>query len=104
MTLLAIEVADEAAERVRRSHHDALAELQGLALAGARILQGVTLEDGVAKTIAHGLGRKPAYVSAGIPRGAIAAGYVVETSRDARSLVLTASGYGATITVDLVVA
>ncbi len=105
--LLPLVLADSDVERVRRNHHDALAELQGLPLAGARILRDVSLVDGVATPIAHGLGRA-AFVVNSPPRGATTAGVITEirdgTQDRSKVVVLKASGYGATITVDLQVA
>ena len=99
---------DEKAERVRRSHHAALEELQALALVGAVVIPDVVLVNGVATAIAHKRGRAAAFVLASVPRGAVTAGYIVETRPAgtdlSKYLTLTASGYGATVTVDLVVA
>jgi hypothetical protein len=93
-------------ERVRRNHHDAIAELQKLPLAGARILRDIVMVDGAVTPIAHGLGR-PAFVLASPPRGGVTAGRIEEIrdgSHDRnRYAVLKASGWGASITVDVLV-
>ena len=100
---LPLKLDDETAERVRDSHHKAIEEMQSLPGVRTRIVPGVSLVDGVATPVSHKLGRIPLFVTASIPRGAVSAGYIVETSRDAQSVTLTANGYGATIVVDLAV-
>ncbi len=106
VNLAAITLADTKAEEVRRSHHDAIGELQRAPLAGAKVVSGVRLENGKATTVAHGLGRAPKWVGISALRGAASAGFINETrSGDtSKSVTLTASGYGATITVDVMVA
>lgn len=93
------------AEEVRRSHHDAIEELQATPFAGAQIAAAVSLADGIATGIPHTLGRPPRLVIAGVPVGAVSAGYIVElrdaTVDRAKRVVLTAHGYGATIAVDV---
>jgi hypothetical protein len=113
ITLLAIRLSEaaagkfaELAERVRRSHHDAISELQRLPLAGARIIRDVTLADSTWTPIAHGMGR-PVFVFVSPPRGAVTTGRIAE-SRDgtvdrAKFVQLAATGWGATVTVDLLV-
>jgi hypothetical protein len=105
--LPSIELEDEKAERVRRATNSAIEELQALPFAGARVIRDVTLADGVAKTIAHKLGRAPRWVGVSVLRGAVTPGVLNETRghpHDAKQVVvLTASGYGATVTVDVVV-
>lgn len=105
--LFAIQLADQAAERVRRNHAEAIAELQKQPFAFGRIIPDVRLLDGVAVPIAHGFGRVCVFVTHSIPRGALAAGYIEEIrdgSHDRSKFVtLKASGFGAVITVDLVV-
>jgi hypothetical protein len=93
-------------ERVRRNHHDVLAEIQGGAFTRARIIRDVTLADGIATPVAHGLG-VAAFAILSPPRGPIAAGWIEEV-RDGghdrtKYVVLKANSYGATVTVDLVV-
>lgn len=91
-------------ERVRRNTHEAIAEMQRVPAMRARTIRGVVLEDGVATPIAHGLG-VPAFVTHTPPRGPVTAGWIEEI-RDGsydlgRFVVLKASGYGATVTVDV---
>lgn len=102
MKPLPLKLDDEKSERVRRTHEAAILELQ--TDVKRTIIAGVDLANGVATTIVHRLGRVPALVSISVPRGAVSAGYVVETHAGVdrkQALVLTASGYGATITVDV---
>lgn len=102
------QLADQAVERVRRNHAECILELQGVPMARARVILGVQLEDGVAKSISHRLGRAPLYVRESCPRGATTAGVVIEvldsTVDRAKQVTLKASGFGATITVDVLVA
>lgn len=98
-------LADATAEQVRRSHHDALSELQASPLAGAKVVS-VKLENGKATTVSHGLGRVPKAVLVSVVRGATtSAGYIKETREavdPSKAVMLTASGYGATVQVDVV--
>lgn len=107
VTPASITLAERDAEQVRRSHHDAILELQGSPLAGGKVVQGVQLVDGKATTVSHWLGRAPKWVGVSVPRGAVSAGFITETrgtGRDAnRVVILTASGFGATVTVDVTV-
>lgn len=62
----------------------------------------VTLVDAVPLKVLHGLGRRLSGYCLSPPRGATATGRIVETARDPdRSITLTATGHGATITVTL---
>jgi hypothetical protein len=105
--LLDIELEDERAERARRSHASAITELQTGPLAGAKVIAGISLPDGELRTVAHKLGRAPRWVGVSVVRGASTAGVITETRggqyNASQLLALTASGYGATITVDLLV-
>jgi hypothetical protein len=106
--LLSLVLADPNAEQVRRSHEDAIRELQQMRFAGAVIVSGVQLVDTVPTIVSHNLGRRPAFVRESVVRGAVATGRIVEARTDAaldytKQLVLTATGWGATVTVDLLV-
>jgi hypothetical protein len=93
------------AERVRRNHAEAIAELQASPLWRVRIVE-VTLADGVETTVAHGLGRAPRMLWISPPRGATSTGRIDEIrggTRRADVVVLKATGWGATITVDVAV-
>ncbi len=99
---LPLKLADEQTERVRRRHAEQIAELQSLPFAAARKI-AVTLVDGIATAVNHGLGREPKFIVPSVIRGAVSAGYIVETlvGDRAQQVTLTANGYGATITLDL---
>lgn len=104
ITLLAIKLADDTIERVRRNLHAAIDELQRLPAARAVFIKNVELGDGVTTPIAHSLGR-PVFVKHSPVRGAVSAGFIEEL-RDgqhdrSRFIVLRANDYGATVTVDL---
>ena len=104
--ILDIRLDDSNAEQVRRSHADAIRELQRPA---NRIVRGVSLANGVATPVAHGLGRAPSMVTTSAPRGAVTAGLVGDlgstftggTIDRAQIIMLKAIGFGATITVDV---
>lgn len=92
----------EEAERVRRNHHEVSAELQKRP--EITVIKDVTLADATLKQIAHGLGR-PVTFMVSPPRGAASTGRIVETRSTSydrsKYVALTATGWGATITVDL---
>jgi hypothetical protein len=104
IALLPVRLDDDKAERVRRNHGDAIAELQRMRAALATLKKDVVLADGVPTPIAHGLGR-PAFATHTPPRGAVSTGRIEEVrdgshNRD-QYVVLKATGWGATITVDV---
>ena len=105
--LLPLRLSDEQLERVRRNHHDAIEELQAGVLASAAIIHDVELADGIATAVPHGRGRAVVAIVS-VPRGAVTSGRIDEI-RDNNAadrtqyVTLTATGWGATITVDLVV-
>lgn len=97
---------DEKAEIARREHERKIVELQQVPAAGMRIVKDVSLADSVATPIPHGLGR-PVIVFVSPPRGATATGRIIEV-RDGsvdrgKFVVLKATGWGATIVIDLAV-
>jgi hypothetical protein len=102
--LLAIKLDDEKTERGRRTHQEALAELQRLRAARANVIEDVTLVDGVATAIPHRLGVK-AFATHTPPRGASSSGRIEEvrdgTVDRTKYVVLKATGWGATITLDV---
>ncbi len=106
--LLSIVLKDDDAERVRRNHADAIRELQQQPLVGAVVSSGVALQDGIETPVAHRLGRIPQFVRESCPRGAATVGLVevIDNAQYDRSkwVVLRATGWGATITVDVVFA
>lgn len=99
---------EAAAERVRQEHHRAIEELQALPCVTLRVIRDVELEDGKPKPVPHGLGRPALWVRESCPRGASTTGRVTEVrtgSGDRKHVVvLQADGWGATITVDVLVA
>lgn len=107
--LVQTRLTDPLLEAVRQDHAAAISELQNLPFAGARVISDVTLADGIATPVAHGLGRAPLFVSASCPRGPSTSGRIEEIRSTSGTLdrrkyaVLKASGFGATITVDVLV-
>ncbi len=99
-------LADPDAERARRVHEDCIRELQGLTCTNLRVIPNVTLASGVATPVAHGLGRPALWAQPSAPRGASSSGRIEEI-RDghdrAKYVVLKATGWGATVTVDVAV-
>lgn len=98
---------DEKAERVRREHERAIMNLQQLPAVALKVLSNVQLADGKATPVAHGLGRVPTFATFSFPRGAASTGRIDEV-RDgsldrSRYLILKATGWGATITIDVAV-
>lgn len=91
-------------ERSRRNLADAIRELQLSSFAQPTTVKDVTLADGVATPVPHKLG-VPAFAMLSPVRGAVTVGMIEEvreTQYD-RTLfvVLRATGYGATVTVDV---
>ncbi len=101
-------LADVNSERVRREHDAKIVELQNTPSASMKFISNVQLADTVATPIPHGLGRAPKFVTESTPRGATAAGRIDEIrdgSQDrTKVIVLKATGFGATITIDVQVA
>lgn len=99
---------DRETERMRQEIKAAIDEIQSSPLVFARVIPGVTLEDGVATPVAHGLKRPATWVAPSCPRGPSTSGRIEEI-RDGTNdrnmyVTLKASGWGATITVDVAVA
>ncbi|HKP06413.1 MAG TPA: hypothetical protein VJU58_04095 [Microbacterium sp.] len=108
ITLLAIKLADDAAERVRQSHAQGIVELQGLPASATVVINDVQLPDNVVVLIPHRLGRRPRITLHSPPRGAATIGLVSEVIDVAggnpdrtKFIALRANGMGATITVDV---
>lgn len=93
------------AEICRREFERKIVELQQARMLSAVIVENVKLADGVPTPIAHGLGR-PAIAFLSPVRGAVSNGRIDDVRNgtvDRRKYVnLTASGYGATVYVDVV--
>ena len=100
-----MKLADIDAERNRIETHLAIRQMQQLPSVGLRSIQNIALEDDVATTVPHGLGREPAWVCPSAPRGPASTGRIEEIrdgAHDRRTVVvLKATGWGATITIDL---
>ncbi len=99
-----LRLEDQRSEEVRRNHGQCLRELQNAPGARCVIVEDVSLADGVATIVAHGLGRTPRFVSTSVIRGATSTGRIVESYEgiDRRKVVkLTANGHGATIKVSV---
>ena len=104
-----LRLADPVADRVRRNTDDQIRELQAVPLVRGRVIRDVELEDGVETAIAHGLGHRAA-VLVSPPRWKGATGThsspaVMEYRAGDRDpevyVVLKATGFGATVVVDL---
>lgn len=102
------ELGDIAAERARRQHDAAITELQKRPAYGLHVLPAIQLADGIATPVAHKLGRAPAFVQTSCPRGPSSSGRIEEVRSTvydrSKVVVLKATGWGATITVDVMVA
>jgi hypothetical protein len=111
-------VPGDAAERVRRSHADALRELQGLPAAAAEIIPNINLATGVDTPVPHHLGRRPKFVlisAVRTPFGAINPGVIIDYTRfgtfptsgapidPTKIIVLAAFSFVSTIQVDVMV-
>ncbi len=106
IALLPLKLKDEDAERVRRNHQDALAELQKLRAIGMKVLGTFDLQDGVATPIPHGMARA-VFAWCSPVRNAVSNGRLEEV-RDGsydrtKFIVLKATGFGATVSVDVAV-
>lgn len=111
----AVKLADPDAERARDSTAAAIAELQGLAAVHIKVLPDIALPSGVEVSVLHGLGRTPraVIVSPVRSRAALTAGLIVdyrgtritggEPIDSTQIIVIAAFGFGATVTVDVVV-
>lgn len=92
-------VADPVVDRVRRDLTEAVRELQRLPQ--IRVIENVTLADGVETPVAHGLGRPAIWVRESSPRGASSSGRVEEVRNGkhdrSRYVVLKATGFGASV-------
>lgn len=95
--------APGAPERQLADHRRALDDLQRDPMLNSRTIE-VNLANGVATKVRHGLGRPFTNYYLSAPRGAVAAGYVAESAGDdGAEVVLTANGFGATVTYRMTV-
>lgn len=109
---IAKRLEDPDAEQVRRSHAQAITELQGLPAAGLKVIKGVSLPNGKDVFVSHGLGREPSIVLVSPPYPNIATVGAIHEVRGvsgaqaidrSRAIVLKADGFGLTVTVDVAV-
>lgn len=100
-------LSDPTTDRAVRNLARTVDELQRHRALGLRVIPDVVLPDATDVTIAHRLGRAPIWVGHSCPRGGSTGGAVLEQrpagGDRARAVVLRAVGYGATITIDLLV-
>jgi hypothetical protein len=97
-----LKLDDDKAERARQNHDARIGELQKSPLAGP-VVVSVTIGNGATVTVPHRLQRRPVVVIQSIIRGGSTPGLVREISRDDKFVTLSASGFGASISLDLVV-
>jgi hypothetical protein len=105
IALIVTKLADELIERVRANFFAAISELQRLRIIGATVLTDIELENGVETLVAHPLGRRVAVFISPV-RDASTSGRIEELRDgvDAKKFIkLKANGYGATVTVDVLV-
>lgn len=93
-------------ERVRREHDAKITELQKLPATSLTVIAAQALADSVITLVGHPLGRPPAFVACSPPRGPSSSGRIEEI-RDGsfdrtKFIALKATGWGATVTVDVV--
>lgn len=95
-------VGDPALDQALRTTWRAIEQLQA---AGGLIHQNVTLTNNAVTTIAHGLGKAPAFVFVSPPRNAVTSGRITEvrsTSFDPTKFTqIGAYGWGADVVVDI---
>ncbi len=99
---------DPKIERAIEDHRKTIDKVAAQPGVGLAVLPDVVLLDGIATPVPHKMGKAPSAVSITAVRGQLTAG-VVEDVRSAsgfdrgKFITLKASGYGATITVDVLV-
>lgn len=102
-------LADSDAEQVRRSHAEAIDELQNVKILDAVVIRDQELADQRQVTIPHKLGRVPKFVCISPIRfpGGATAGQVIENRSQpndrSKSIVLVAAGFTSTIVVDVMI-
>ncbi len=110
--LLEARIADPTTDSVVKSHAVTLKEIMALPASEIRVIGPVQLPDGSGVQIPHGLGRKPLTFFLSPPDGATAAGVVQDygsitpagaPNDQTRYISLRAVGFGATITVMVMV-
>ena len=103
-----LQLDDRTADQVRRSVGEAIKEIQSRPAMSALVIRNVSLASGIETPVPHGLGRAPMIGLVSPPRGATTTGRIDDLPGTkarpidrASVIVLKASGYGATITVDI---
>jgi hypothetical protein len=100
-----VKLADPIAEQANRDHRERIDELQQQPAMSMKLIKDVALADGVATPIAHGLGRVPQFIKESAPRNPSTTGHIEEVRSSSydrtKVIVLKATGWGATITVDV---
>ena len=104
---VATTLTDDAAERVRRNHDERIRELQSAPLIHGRLFRGIELPNAQRVDVPHGLGR-PAVALVSWPYQTFGTSGRISMSHaenpDPRLYVsISAVGWSATITVDVVV-
>lgn len=104
--ILDTKIGDPALDNAIRNVRDAVKEHASSPFLGAVFVKDVTIADGAFVPVSHGLGRTPNIVIVSPPRNPTSTGRVVEV-RDGfdrtKMVKLHASGWGATITVDVLI-
>jgi len=110
--LLESRINDATTQSVVASHAVTIKEIMALPASEIRVIGPVQLPDNVGVQVPHGLGRKPLAFFLSPPQGAAAAGVVRDfgsvtpagaPNSQTEFLSLRATGYGATITVMVMV-
>ncbi|MBP9863657.1 MAG: hypothetical protein KBD62_37265 [Kofleriaceae bacterium] len=101
------QLADRKVDAAVRELERRTDEIARAPLTAAKVIRDVLLADGVATPIAHALGRAVTWMCPSAPRGPASAGMIEEvrpaTLDRAQYVTLKASGWGADITVDVLV-
>ena len=109
---LSVALNDPNAEAVRKNVDQRIGEIQALPAAGLKVIRNVVLPDGVGVRVPHGLGRKPIAAWPSFIRNAASAGVIADfeasspsgaRNEQSETISLVALGFGADITVDIVV-
>lgn len=93
---------DGDAERARRDTAARIVDINNRPAMGLQSLGEFSLEDGVERVISHKLGRVP-FVFVSPVAGPVTAGMVEQVRINRSTVTLKASGYGATVTVNVAV-
>lgn len=104
---LPLVINDVTADRVRRNHDRQIGELQALPATAIKVIPDIELPDSVEVAVPHGLGRPAVWHKESTVRNPAGNGVIEEVrggNYDRSSvIVLKATSYSATITIDLLV-